>query len=49
MPGTGKTTVVAEVITTLVRVGETVLVASYALSGVDTILGKGLGPEVFHY
>ena len=43
MPGTGKTTVVVEVIRRLVRAGKTVLVASYTHSAVDTILGKVVG------
>ena len=40
MPGTGKTTVIAELVRTLVSRGRTVLVASYTHSAVDTILMK---------
>ena len=40
MPGTGKTTVIAELVRTLVSRGKTVLVASYTHSAVDTILMK---------
>jgi DNA replication ATP-dependent helicase Dna2 len=40
MPGTGKTTVIAELVRTLVNRGKTVLVASYTHSAVDTILMK---------
>jgi DNA replication ATP-dependent helicase Dna2 len=40
MPGTGKTTVIAELVRTLVSRGKTVLVASYTHSAVDTILLK---------
>ena len=40
MPGTGKTTVIAELVCTLVSRGKTVLVASYTHSAVDTILMK---------
>ena len=40
MPGTGKTTVIAELVRTLVSRGNTVLVASYTHSAVDTILMK---------
>ena len=40
MPGTGKTTVIAELVRTLVSGGKTVLVASYTHSAVDTILMK---------
>ena len=43
MPGTGKTTVVAEMIRRLVGAGKTVLVASYTHSAVDTILEKVVG------
>ena len=47
MPGTGKTTVIAELVRTLVSRGKTVLVASYTHSAVDTILMKlsGIGGE----
>ena len=38
MPGTGKTTVTAELIRRLVRQGKTVLLTSYTHSAVDTIL-----------
>jgi DNA replication ATP-dependent helicase Dna2 len=40
MPGTGKTTVIAELVRTLVSRGKTVLLASYTHSAVDTILMK---------
>lgn len=40
MPGTGKTTTVAELIRVLVRAGKTVLLTSYTHSAVDTILRK---------
>ncbi|KAH8109923.1 Dna2-domain-containing protein [Phellopilus nigrolimitatus] len=40
MPGTGKTTTVAEIIRVLVRSGKTVLLTSYTHSAVDTILLK---------
>ncbi|KAH7884747.1 Dna2-domain-containing protein [Phlebopus sp. FC_14] len=40
MPGTGKTTVIAALIRTLVGMGKTVLLASYTHSAVDTILLK---------
>ena len=40
MPGTGKTTVIAELVRTLVGRGKTVLVASYTHSAVDTIMMK---------
>ena len=40
MPGTGKTTTVAEIINVLVSRGKTVLLASYTHSAVDTILLK---------
>lgn len=40
MPGTGKTTTIAEVIRTLVEMGKTVLLTSYTHSAVDTILLK---------
>ncbi|KAJ3500973.1 hypothetical protein NLJ89_g9551 [Agrocybe chaxingu] len=40
MPGTGKTTVIAALITELVRRGKTVLLTSYTHSAVDTILMK---------
>ena len=40
MPGTGKTTVIAELVRSLVSGGKTVLVASYTHSAVDTILMK---------
>jgi DNA replication ATP-dependent helicase Dna2 len=45
MPGTGKTTVIAELVRMLVSRGKTVLVASYTHSAVDTILMKlsGMG------
>ncbi|KZT00075.1 Dna2-domain-containing protein [Laetiporus sulphureus 93-53] len=40
MPGTGKTTVIAAIIRSLVSMGKTVLLASYTHSAVDTILLK---------
>ncbi len=40
MPGTGKTTTIAEIIKELVRRGKTVLLTSYTHSAVDTILLK---------
>ena len=40
MPGTGKTTVIAAIINTLVAMGKTVLLTSYTHSAVDTILEK---------
>ena len=40
MPGTGKTTTIAEIINALVKRGKTVLLASYTHSAVDTILLK---------
>jgi DNA replication ATP-dependent helicase Dna2 len=40
MPGTGKTTVIAAIIKTLVALGKTVLLTSYTHSAVDTILSK---------
>jgi DNA replication ATP-dependent helicase Dna2 len=46
MPGTGKTTVVAALIRTLVAMGKTVLLTSYTHSAVDTILAK-LSDEPF--
>jgi DNA replication ATP-dependent helicase/nuclease Dna2 len=45
MPGTGKTTVIAAVIRTLVAMGKTVLLTSYTHSAVDTILAKLLDAE----
>lgn len=40
MPGTGKTTVIVELIRKLVEMGKSVLVTSYTHSAVDTILAK---------
>lgn len=40
MPGTGKTTVIAAIIKSLVSMGKTVLLTSYTHSAVDTILSK---------
>jgi len=40
MPGTGKTTTIAEIIKELVKRGKTVLLSSYTHSAVDTILAK---------
>ncbi|KAF8066980.1 AAA domain-containing protein [Lyophyllum atratum] len=45
MPGTGKTTVIAAIIKTLVAMGKTVLLTSYTHSAVDTILSKLLDEE----
>ena len=45
MPGTGKTTTIAETIKILVSNGSTVLLASYTHSAVDTILMKLLNAE----
>jgi DNA replication ATP-dependent helicase Dna2 len=40
MPGTGKTTVVAQLIKYLVSMGKTILLSAYTHSAVDTILAK---------
>jgi DNA replication ATP-dependent helicase Dna2 len=40
MPGTGKTTVIAAILRTLVEMGKTILLSSYTHSAVDTILAK---------
>lgn len=40
LPGTGKTTTIAEIINALVKQGKTILLASYTHSAVDTILLK---------
>lgn len=40
MPGTGKTTVIASIVETLVKNGKTVLIASYTHSAVDNIVEK---------
>jgi DNA replication ATP-dependent helicase Dna2 len=45
MPGTGKTTTIAEIIKALVARGKTVLLSSYTHSAVDTILMKLLNSE----
>lgn len=45
MPGTGKTTTIAEIIKELVRRGKTVLLSSYTHSAVDTILMKLLDAD----
>ncbi|RDB29779.1 DNA replication ATP-dependent helicase/nuclease dna2 [Hypsizygus marmoreus] len=45
MPGTGKTTVIAAIIKTLVAMGKTVLLTSYTHSAVDTILSKLLDAD----
>ena len=47
MPGTGKTTVTAAIIRTLLRMGKTVLLTSYTHSAVDTILLKLAGEVRF--
>ncbi len=45
MPGTGKTTTIAEIITALVNRGKSVLLTSYTHSAVDTILMKLVNTE----
>lgn len=45
MPGTGKTTTIAELIKLLTSRGKTILLASYTHSAVDTILRKLVGVE----
>jgi DNA replication ATP-dependent helicase Dna2 len=45
MPGTGKTTTIAEIIKEFVKRGKTVLLSSYTHSAVDTILAKLLGVD----
>ncbi|OCF42705.1 DNA replication ATP-dependent helicase Dna2 [Kwoniella heveanensis CBS 569] len=45
MPGTGKTTTIAEIIKALVARGKSVLLSSYTHSAVDTILMKLLNAE----
>ncbi|KAF9923605.1 Tripartite DNA replication factor [Linnemannia zychae] len=45
MPGTGKTTTIAEIIYTLVKRGKSVLLTSYTHSAVDNVLLK-LSPEI---
>ncbi|WVQ99969.1 hypothetical protein IAU59_007112 [Kwoniella sp. CBS 9459] len=45
MPGTGKTTTIAEIIKALVARGKSVLLASYTHSAVDTILMKLVNAE----
>lgn len=45
MPGTGKTTTVAEIISAIVARGQTVLLTSYTHSAVDTIVVKLLGAD----
>jgi GTPase SAR1 family protein len=47
MPGTGKTTVIASLIRTLVEMNKTVLLTSYTHSAVDTILLKLKGKADF--
>ena len=46
MPGTGKTTTIAEIIKALVERGKTVLLASYTHSAVDTILSKLVNRDI---
>lgn len=46
MPGTGKTTVIAEIIKLLVAAGKTVLLASYTHSAVDNILLKLMSTDL---
>lgn len=45
MPGTGKTTTIAEIIKALVQRGKSVLLTSYTHSAVDTILLKLLNAD----
>lgn len=45
MPGTGKTTTIAEIIKAIVARGQTVLLTSYTHSAVDTIVTKLLGSD----
>lgn len=45
MPGTGKTTTIAEIIKAIVARGKTVLLTSYTHSAVDTIVTKLLGSD----
>jgi DNA replication ATP-dependent helicase Dna2 len=45
MPGTGKTTTIAEIIVALVNRGKSVLLTSYTHSAVDTILMKLVNTE----
>ncbi|KAF5381699.1 hypothetical protein D9615_005608 [Tricholomella constricta] len=45
MPGTGKTTVIAAIIRTLVAMGKTILLTSHTHSAVDTILAKLIDAE----
>ena len=46
MPGTGKTTTIAEVLKTLVKAGKSVLLTSYTHSAVDNILLKLLDSDI---
>lgn len=46
MPGTGKTTTIAEIIKALVERGKSVLLTSYTHSAVDTILMKLLNSDI---
>lgn len=46
MPGTGKTTTIAEIIMALVKRGKSVLLTSYTHSAVDTILMKLVNEDV---
>ena len=46
MPGTGKTTTIAEVLKTLVKAGKSVLLTSYTHSAVDNILLKVLDSDI---
>lgn len=45
MPGTGKTTTIAEIIKAIVERGQSVLLTSYTHSAVDTIVSKLLGAD----
>ncbi|BEI94616.1 uncharacterized protein CcaverHIS019_0701880 [Cutaneotrichosporon cavernicola] len=45
MPGTGKTTTVAEIIRAIVARGQSVLLTSYTHSAVDTIVSKLIGAD----
>jgi DNA replication ATP-dependent helicase Dna2 len=46
MPGTGKTTTIAEIIKAIVARGQTVLLTSYTHSAVDTILRKLVNEDI---
>lgn len=46
MPGTGKTTTIAEVIKVLIKEGKTILLTSYTHSAVDNILAKLIKSDI---